>query len=317
MAPTIAALGELLVEFVAEDMGTGHRRASRYAGPFPSGAPAIFIDQAARMGASAVMVGAVGGDAFGDVITSRLERDGVGTRRVLRLAEVPTGIAFVGYDGAGGRDFVFTIAASAAPLFASGEALARDLLADGVGIVHVAGSSLGHRGMRDRVMATLEPLMAGGARLSFDPNIRKELTAEPGAMATIRHLAEMAAFLLPSEADAEALWPGEPFERFATRALQRGARMVALKRGKNGASAMDAEGAVHLAGHAVSEVDPTGAGDCFSATLMARLIGGAALPEALAWANTAGALAVQSLGPMEGNSTAAQIRRVLDPGGPR
>ncbi len=311
MTPVIAALGELLVEFVAEEEGTGHRRPSRYAGPFPSGAPAIFIDQAARMGARALMVGAVGGDAFGAVITDRLEANGVGIAFVERLADAPTGIAFVGYDGAGGRDFVYTIAASAAPLFPSGAGLARDLLAAGVGVVHVAGSSLGHPGMRDRVMATVEPLLEAGVQLSFDPNLRKELTGEPEAMAAMRGLSDRASFLLPSEADAEALWPGQAFEEFGARALGRGARALVLKRGAAGASAMDASDAVHVAAHPVREVDPTGAGDCFSATFVTRLLRGAPLAEALAWANAAGSLAVERLGPMEGNSTEAELRARL------
>lgn len=314
MAPVIAAVGELLVEFVAEEEGTGHRRPSRYAGPFPSGAPAIFIDQAARMGARALMVGAVGGDAFGAVVTDRLQADGVDTAFVERRAELPTGIAFVGYDGTGGRDFVYTIPASAAPLLPFGEGLARDLLAAGLEVVHVAGSSLGHPGMRDRVLATVDPLLAAGVRLSFDPNLRKELTGEPGAMAAMRSLANRAALLLPSEADAEALWPGQALEEFGTRALDRGARAVVLKRGAAGASGMDASGLVHVAAHPVRELDPTGAGDCFSATFVARLLGGAPLAEALAWANAAGALAVQRLGPMEGNSTEAEVRGRLEAG---
>ena len=44
----IASIGELLVEFVCSDKGGGHRRIGTYTGPYPSGAPGIFIDQAAR-----------------------------------------------------------------------------------------------------------------------------------------------------------------------------------------------------------------------------------------------------------------------------
>lgn len=311
MASRIAAIGELLVEFVAEEEGTSHRRAARYAGPFPSGAPAIFIDQAARMGVASLMVGAVGADAFGSVVTDRLQADGVGLEFVERRPDLPTGIAFVGYDGRGGRGFLFTIASSAAPLVPHGAALAQDLLDRGVDVIHVAGSSLGHPLMRERVLATVELMLVGGARLSFDPNLRKELTAEPQAMAAIRHLARRAAFLLPSEADARVLWPGQTFEAFAAEAVATGAQAVALKRGAAGALAMDGSGRATVAGHEVVEVDPTGAGDCFSATFVARLLQRAPLAEALAWANAAGALAVQRLGPMEGNSTEAQIRAVL------
>ena len=52
--PVIGSAGELLVEFVASDRNGRHRRPTSYAGPFPSGAPGIFIDQAARVGAAAL-----------------------------------------------------------------------------------------------------------------------------------------------------------------------------------------------------------------------------------------------------------------------
>lgn len=83
----ILTVGELLVEFVASTRGTRHRSAIAYMGPFPSGAPAIFIDQAARLGADTAMIGAVGEDPFGDVLMSRLKQDGVDCKWVMRLSE--------------------------------------------------------------------------------------------------------------------------------------------------------------------------------------------------------------------------------------
>ena len=69
----VVAMGEILAEFVAERgagpgtgaPGGGHARTGLYRGPFPSGAPPIFAEQAARCGARAAMVGGVGGDGFG------------------------------------------------------------------------------------------------------------------------------------------------------------------------------------------------------------------------------------------------------------
>ena len=59
-------------------------------------------------------------------------------------------------------------------------------------------------------------------------------------------------------------------------------------------------------------VDPTGAGDCFCAHLRRRSPPpGFAFREALELANAAGALAVTQVGPMEGNSTLAEIERLL------
>jgi fructokinase len=83
--------------------------------------------------------------------------------------------------------------------------------------------------------------------------------------------------------------------------------VVALKRGAAGAVARDQEQTVDMPGHAVTVVDPTGAGDCFCGTFVTRLAAGDGLALALSRANAAGALAVTRLGPMEGNSTLAAI----------
>ena len=44
LGPTIC-VGEILVEIVATTIGDGFRTAQPLTGPYPSGAPAIFIDQ--------------------------------------------------------------------------------------------------------------------------------------------------------------------------------------------------------------------------------------------------------------------------------
>lgn len=79
---TIATVGEILVEFVSHRKNCGLREISDYSGPYPSGAPAIFLDQAARMGARTEMIGGVGDDGFGRAVLDRLTTDGVGTSGV-------------------------------------------------------------------------------------------------------------------------------------------------------------------------------------------------------------------------------------------
>ncbi len=68
----IGSIGELLVEFICTEKDGRNLRAGAYMGPYPSGAPGIFIDQAARIAKSfdgrAAFAGAVGDDAFGRVI---------------------------------------------------------------------------------------------------------------------------------------------------------------------------------------------------------------------------------------------------------
>src|ERR1700679_3462003 len=64
---SILTIGEIFVEIMATDKGDGFLEPVKLVGPFPSGAPAIFIDQAAKFGQPATMIGCVGNDDFGQV----------------------------------------------------------------------------------------------------------------------------------------------------------------------------------------------------------------------------------------------------------
>lgn len=308
----IGSLGELLVEFMCTTTGGRNRTPAAYRGPFASGAPGIFIDQAARQGARALFAGAVGADAFGEVVRDRLAAAGVADGLIRTLADRPTGTAFVSYNDDGSRDFVFNIAQSAAAAFPDGDGAVAAFRAGGLGVLHLSGSTLGDAGMRARAVAVARALKAAGVRLSFDPNIRAELMADAGYLVTVRDLMALADYVLPSDADAALLSPGQGFADWAGALLAGGARLVALKRGAGGAVAMTAAGLEERPGHRVQVVDPTGAGDCFCATLVTLTEQGAPLSAALTRANAAGALAVGALGPMEGNSTPAAIDAFLE-----
>ncbi|MEW9807641.1 sugar kinase [Mesorhizobium marinum] len=309
----IGSMGELLVEFVCAEKDGRNLRASTYAGPFASGAPGIFIDQAARVGASTIFSGAVGDDAFGRVILDRFAAVGV-SDALLKVAHgVPTGSAFVSYNSDGSRDFVFNIARSASARLPVGHAAVEALVSFGLDAFHISGSTLGDRKMATAALEICRALRSRGVAISFDPNVRKELLADPSYMDIVRALTDLAAFVLPSEEDAAVLFPGEAFEDFAPRLVAAGARCVVLKRGERGCIGMDAGGEVQsLGAHAVEVVDPTGAGDCFCATFVALSVAGNfPMREVLRRANAAGALAVGRLGPMEGNSSLSDIEAFL------
>ena len=110
----IITIGEILVEIMATEPGDGFLEPIALVGPFPSGAPAIFIDQAAKLGQPCGMIGCVGDDDFGRVNLDRLRADGVDVSAIVVHPELPTGTAFVRYRADGNRDFVFNIRHSAA-----------------------------------------------------------------------------------------------------------------------------------------------------------------------------------------------------------
>lgn len=118
---TIIAVGELLVEFISHRKGCALRELAEYTGPYASGAPAICIDQAARMGAQTTLFGGLGSDNFGNVLTDRLQASGVDTSSVLRLENKTTGVAFVSYYDDGSRTFIFHLNDTAADAIADTE----------------------------------------------------------------------------------------------------------------------------------------------------------------------------------------------------
>ena len=311
----IASVGELLVEFVCAGLGGHHSRVGTYSGPYASGAPGIFIDQAARCGGRCIFAGAVGDDAFGRVILDRLKADGVDTSLIAMVPGVPTGSAFVSYNGDGSRDFVFNIVHSAASQFAVDDTTVDKFVKFGTGIMHVSGSVLTGVAMREKVLRVCKALQSRGTLISFDPNIRKELISDPGYFTTVNELMDICTYFLPSQEDADVLFPGESLASYAPKLFAKGAEYVVLKKGDKGSSGIHRNGETYnFPAHKVNVIDPTGAGDCFCATFVTLISSGQfSFQEALQYANAAGAMAVTKLGPMEGNSTRAEIEAFLAP----
>jgi sugar/nucleoside kinase (ribokinase family) len=82
--------------------------------------------------------------------------------------------------------------------------------------------------------------------------------------------------------------------------LERGVKVVVVKKGAEGAVWYDNERILTVPAFNVPQVDPTGAGDCFGAVLVACWLQGMDPAQALRTANAAGARAVMVKGPMEG-----------------
>ena len=306
----IVTMGEILVEMMATRIGQTFLEPGLFAGPYPSGAPAIFADQAARVGASTALIGCVGCDDFGTLNLRRLASGGVDTSFVRRVPGATTGSAFVTYRKDGSRDFVFNIANSAAGTLSAAQL---DPAAfRGCRYFHVMGSSLFGPELARAALRGVELARAAGARVSFDPNIRKELLELPEVEAAIRSILRISDLLLPSEADLEHLAPGLSEAEAAAGLLAQGREMVLLKKGASGSVLFATGQRIATSAFASEEVDPTGAGDCFGGTFVACLALGIPLERALRLANAAGALAVRKKGPMEGNSSLAELEAFLD-----
>jgi len=151
---------------------------------------------------------------------------------------------------------------------------------------------------------------AAGLTISFDPNVRRELLSPKALRERCAPLLDLVDYFLPSEGEGE-LMTGTRTARGAARAmLRRGAQAVVQKLSSQGCTVYTSEEAVHVPAFLVKVADPTGAGDSFSAGLVAALLEGEDIVSAACYANAAAALAVSKVGAMEGG-TPQEIRQLM------
>lgn len=310
----IGTIGEILVEIMALDRGHGFREPLRLEGPFPSGAPAIFIDQVARLGQPCAIVSCVGNDDFGALNVDRLARDGVDVRAVAVDPEAATGSAFVRYRHDGTRDFVFNIRHSACGRI-DWTPVAADVIA-GCDHIHIMGSSLFGPRIIQATEAAIDSVKRRGGSVSFDPNIRKEMLDLPGIREAFNRILERSDLFLPSGPELFLFTAADQEMEAAQELLARGVSYVVVKKGAEGARCYGAGGLLEQPAFPVSERDPTGAGDCFGAAFVTCWLRGMPPGRALALAAASGARAVQQQGPMEGASTFAELEAMVGQSGP-
>ena len=153
---------------------------------------------------------------------------------------------------------------------------------------------------------------ANGGTVSFDPNLRAEILDTPGMREALRTVLSKTDLFLPSGEELFLFTTAQTETEAVADLLARGIKAIVIKRGAAGATYHDAGLHLHLPGFEVEEVDPTGAGDCFGATFVTFWLRGASPAVALRYANASGARAVTKAGPMEGASTEAELRSLIE-----
>jgi sugar/nucleoside kinase (ribokinase family) len=302
---SILTMGEILVEILAAEIGQSFRRPGTLVGPFASGAPAIFIDQVAKSGSRGAIIGCVGDDDFGYLNVQRLREDGVDVSGISVIKGATTGSAFVTYREDGDRDFIYNIANSASGHLSVNE-ISEQLLKD-CSHFHVMGSSLFSFRIIEAMKRVIETVKANGGTVSFDPNIRKEMLRIPEMREALDFILDYTDVFLPSGHEVMLLANASSEKAAIDELLGRGVSEIVVKRGKDGCSYYDGTTERHIRAFSVTEVDPTGAGDCFGGTYIACCARGYSVEAALKYACAAGALAVTRRGPMEGTATLAEL----------
>lgn len=303
--PEIITIGEIIVEMMAKEVGQTFDLKGEWIGPFPSGAPAIFINQSAQIGSSSGIIGVVGDDEFGKLNIEKLKASGVQVDMIFEDKDSTTGVAFVSYKEDGSRNFIFHLKDSAAGKL--DEMHIKEEYFERCKILHIMGSALFNNAIQKAVIKAIEIAKRKKMLISFDPNIRKELMKDPKIKEILSFVYEACDIFLPSEGELSLFDDSKSQEEIIKKILQTKKYLV-LKNGSSGCTGYSSSEKIICSGIQVKEVDPTGAGDTFSGTFISCLNKGYTFRQAVEYANIAGANAVTQKGPMEGNCSLEELR---------
>jgi len=272
-----------------------------------------FAIAAARQGATAGYVSALGDDAHGRMLRDLWDREGVDHSAVATDADAYTAIYFVTH-GASGHRFSFMRAGSAASRMKP-SGLPRQRI-ESAKVLHLSGISLAISAAAcDTAYAAIDMARAAGVQVSFDTNLRLKLWPIDRARAVMTDVMRRCDICLPSLDDVAAITGLTDPDALVDHCLSLGAKIVALKLGERGAVVADANQRHRLTPHPCRPVDATGAGDTFGGAFVARLVAGDDLLAAGRYAVVAAALSTEGYGAVDPIPYASRVRAALGSAG--
>ena len=290
--PDILSLGEPMWEMNAIPTEPGKYRLGF------GGDTANFCVAAARQGASVGYITRVGNDPFGEQLRDLWKREGIDCSQVRVDEQASTGGYFV-HHGPAGHQFIYARAGSAATKLAPGDI---DVAAvERAQFVHSSGITQAISATAQAAALTLfREARAVGVSTAFDANFRARLWTVTEAQAALADILPVTDFFFPSLEDATALAGTDDQDAIFRWAHTLGAQVVLLKLGADGVRISQGAGAdvMQMASYPIDSVDATGAGDCFAGAMIARMVMGDMLLDAVRYANAAAALTTTTFGAM-------------------
>ena len=274
----VVALGELLIDFatISTD-GEGYPTMAAH----PGGAPANFLAALAKFGASTALLGKVGTDTFGRLLTGTLQKAGIETRGLVTADDVFTTLAFVTLDESGDRAFAFSRKPGADTCLRFEEL---DLgLIDEARVFHFGTLSLTDEPARSATYRAVAYAKSRDKLITYDPNLRKPLwrDLEVCRQQLLWGLAQ-ADVVKISDEEVEFLFGLEP-EEGARHILDNfGVKLMFVTCGAGGCyfQNIQTSGWVPALG-GIRVIDTTGAGDIFGGSAVWKLLQLGKSPETL------------------------------------
>ena len=265
----VVALGELLIDFACQSVNAdGYPTLTAQ----PGGAPGNFLAALQAYGCSTAMIGKVGKDTFGYLLTKTLREKGISTLGIVEDPAVFTTLAFVTLDETGNREFSFARKPGADTCLTENEVDFQ--LIEDARVFHFGSLSLTSEPARTATQKALAFAKEKGKLVSFDPNLRKPLWEDlQTAKEQIEWGLHQSDIVKISDEEIEFLWGLSP-EAGAQKLLKEyGVSLVYATLGPkgchfanaNGCGEVQSPGGIHV-------VDTTGAGDIFGGSAMSQFL---------------------------------------------
>ena len=311
--PKILVVGSFMMDLIASTKRAPHAGETVVGMKFqtaPGGKGANQAVQCARLGAHVTMVGQVGDDAFGRIMTDTARSAGVDVSHVLVDPNESSGVGHITLEvtehGAQNR---ITVCPGAN----------FTLTVEDIAWLNDAISAY------DLVMMQFElpmPVIEAAAQWAHDAGVRVMINPAPAAPMSEKLLA-CSTYLSPNEHEA-AILAGRAIRvdggvnmedvRAVSEAFHaRGVENLIITLGENGSIAASRGGIHHIPCVRMPHVaDPTAAGDSFVGAFCTGLCAGLPQEHALAFASHAAAITVSRMGAMPSLPTVAEVQALME-----
>ncbi|WP_094243832.1 ribokinase [Tetragenococcus halophilus] len=234
----------------------------------------------ARLGAETNMVGAVGGDGFGDLLIANLQEENISIENVERVTEESSGAAFINIEnkdnsiiyipGANGKVTKGSIERAHAVLEQSDFVLIQNEV------------------KQEAVEETID--------YCYENSIPVLLNPAPGRPLDESYINKVT-YLTPNETEFSILFPGEQMENI----MKRYPNKLFITLGAQGVKYHDGNEIVNVDAFEPKElVDTTGAGDTFNGAFAVAVTNNLSIKHCVTFANLASSISIQKQGAQAG-----------------
>ncbi|WP_029048651.1 sugar kinase [Cupriavidus sp. amp6] len=303
----VVTLGEAMLMLVADQAGAlEHVESFRKR---TAGAETNVAIGLSRLGLKVGWASRLGSDSMARYLLAEMQREGVDCSQVVCEPGQRTGFQFKGRVDDGSDPPVEYHRRDSAASRMGAEHLdvawlyrARHLHVTGVFPALAAGTQAATR-------KAIASMRGAGRTISFDPNLRPTLWATPELMRdTLNDLAQHCDWVFPGIEEGRFLTGHDDPRRIAAFYRERGASLVVVKLGAEGAYFDGEGGRGHIPACQVERVvDTVGAGDGFAVGVISALLEGRQVVDAVRRGAWIGARAVQVPGDTEGLPTRQQL----------